>query len=67
MKLHHFVLLNALFFFSCTTTTTTFPDGRVVKTSSQDPAVVSAVVTGVSAAAIQAGTAYLKNEEGLSK
>lgn len=69
MKLHHFILLNAVgaLFVSCTTVTVTRPDGSVVRTTSQDPAVVSAIVTGVTNGAIQAGTAYLKNEQGLSK
>lgn len=57
----------ALSLCACTTMTVTKPDGTVVKTTSQDPAVVSAVIAGITNGAIQAGTAYLKNEQGLSK
>ena len=59
--------LPAFLLCACTSMTVTYPDGRVVKTTSQDPAVVSAIVTGVTNGAIQAGTAYLKSEQGLSK
>lgn len=59
-------LLLCLLLTGCTTTTTTFPDGRVVKTSSQDPAVVAAITTGVTNGLSQAAIAAI-NRNGFLK
>lgn len=67
MKSIAIAILAATALCACTTTTVTSPDGTVRKTTSQDPAVVSAVMAGVTDGIIQGGTAYLKSREGYSK
>lgn len=61
------LLILTLALAGCSTTTTTFPDGRVVKTSSQDPAVVAAVVSGVADGVVKGGMQYLESRKGFAK
>lgn len=56
-----------ILFASCDTTTMTYPDGRVAKTSSQNPAVVAALASGITNGIIQGGTAYLESRKGSAK
>lgn len=54
-------------FAGCSTTTTTFPDGRVVKTSSQDPAVVSVIVSATVDGAVRGGLGFLESRSSFAK
>lgn len=54
------LLLLSCLLSGCITTTSTKPDGTVIKTNSQDPAVVAAIAQGVTEGAVTAGVAAMK-------
>ena len=65
------ILALAVALCACTTTTitSTGPDGKpiVTKTTSQDPAVAAAIAKALADAALQAGAAYIKDQQGFAK